>query len=70
MTTIKIRYELLGGHVHVDVFERSPPGETWQCNGHLIFGEEGFARFARYFGETPQTQHGRMQEFEKGAGMT
>lgn len=36
------KWQLLGGHVHVQVFQREPPSETWQKNGELVFDEAGW----------------------------
>ena len=40
----QLRYKLLGGHVHVDVFQCTM-GEQWEKNGSLIFDEPGWDSF-------------------------
>ncbi|MEO1715734.1 MAG: hypothetical protein AAFR76_01370 [Planctomycetota bacterium] len=36
---VRWRYEVLGGHVHVRVFTRTLPTETWAKCGDLVFDE-------------------------------
>lgn len=41
----KWRWELLGGHVHLDLFGRKLGSSTWQNHGHLVLGAESFVAF-------------------------
>lgn len=45
MIQIKIVHRLLGGHVHVDVYQGLGEGYTWEKCGSLIFDEKGFEAF-------------------------
>src|SRR4030095_9837395 len=38
-TAFRFRWRRLGGHIHVRVFQRRPPSETWQKNGDLVFDD-------------------------------
>jgi hypothetical protein len=44
-----LKYKLLGGHVHVQVFECPKHGSTWEKNGELVFGESSWVQFMYTF---------------------
>lgn len=39
MSRFKVRAERLGGHTHVEVWSRNPPGETFALCGRLVFDD-------------------------------
>jgi hypothetical protein len=39
----RLRFRVLGGHVHCRVFQRRLPGETWQKNGDLVYDAAAWA---------------------------
>ena len=36
----KARYEILGAHIHIDMFIRFKGQETWQNAGHIVIGTD------------------------------
>lgn len=42
----RLRYDVLGGHVHCRLFQAADRSQTWALTGDLTFDEAGWAAFA------------------------
>lgn len=46
-----LKYKLLGGHVHAQVFESATA--NWEKNGDLVFDEKSFLQFKHLLADNP-----------------
>lgn len=49
MTSFKCRWQVLGGHVHVQIFARKADLGTWASCGSLAFRPDEFQTFQKTF---------------------
>lgn len=49
-THFRLRWQLLGGHVHVGVWSGTERDTTHGCNGRLVFREQEWADFVAALG--------------------